>query len=244
MAADKPTVIDGFTSVQAVRRTGKGSSVARTRPSRTKLPATQTDKRKKKPPVTRATRIGHTVMPAKYEIVCYECEYAFTVQGRIQNSTFCPKCRKRLRYSDHVVDSVWTEDLKTIGTIEVKPEGVIRNADLVAREIILAGRIENSRVRVTCRLEICSGAKIDLRTVELRNLLIRAGAQFSIRRKLVCNNLEVAGTLRSRAFVEEQAVIKRGGHLLGEIHSPSLIVEEGGGLSADVSIGSREKSRQ
>lgn len=241
----KVGVIDGFTSVQAVRRAGRRSKGSRTRPSRSKLPAVEAKPEKKEKKKIRskpATRIGHTVIPAKHEIVCYECGYTFTLQGRI-HKPLCPKCHEFLDMTDHTIDSEWTKTIKTIGTVELKAEGVLKGAELIARDVILAGDAKDGAIRACRRLELCPGARFDIANVRMRDLVIRSGGKFTLRRKIVCRDLEIEGNFNARVYTEGIVTVKTGGFLLGEVHGPHLIVEEGGGLKAKVVVGIRKEGR-
>lgn len=228
-------MIDGFTSVQAVRRAAGRTGDARKRPSHTTPPAREKNRQEDKKTRKRAARIGHTVIPAKYEIVCYECGYTFKLSGRVYN-TICPKCHKRLKTLDYTIDREWAAEIKTIGTIEIKAGGVLKGAELTARDVILAGNAEEGTIACR-RLELCPGARFDIATVKIRDLLIRSGGNFIITRKFACKNLEVEGQLKGRIFTDGIVTIRPGGFLRGELHGQHLVVQEGGGLKAKVAVG-------
>jgi len=237
-----PSVIDGFSSVQAVRHAGRSSNGPRTRPSRTTLPATTAKPDEKKNTVGKlASRIGHTVIPVKYEIVCYECAYTFTLTGRLQD-TICPKCHALLDGSDHTIDREWTGTIKTIGTIELKPEGALKGGEFIARNVIIAGHAEEGIIQAYQRLALGAGATFDVARIRMKDLVIRKDGKFTITSKFTCRNLEVEGELKAKVFIEGIVRIRRGGFLRGEVYTPHLVVEEGGGLWAKVVVDSDESS--
>ena len=236
MAAKKkkvPQIIDGFSSVQAVKRSGKGAA-PRTRASSTRLPA-QPEPRASKSTEGEA-RIGHTAVPVTHELVCYQCDYAFKIRGHI-HYTFCPKCKKQLDMGDHTVDGRLSIDVKTMGNIEVKPDAVLDNVTLVAQNIVLAGDARLATLQATRRLELRPGAKVDLKTVSARDFLVGPDMTFSTRRKLRCRQLEVGGTLRANVQAEEVAVLRATAAFSGELYCARLEVEDGARISAALYLG-------
>jgi cytoskeletal protein CcmA (bactofilin family) len=227
--------------VRAVRKSGRASRKARTRDSPRELPGEKAHPRDHKPTPPAQARIGHTVMPAKYEIWCYECEYTFTMQGRIQD-TYCPKCRKPLKVADYTIDKEWKKNIKTIGVLTINQGGVVRDATLIAREIILAGDIEGATVRACRRLELRAGAKFDIKAIELQDLHVASEARISIRRRVVCRNVQVDGTLRAKAYLDGCLTVAEGGSFRGEYHGPRLRVEDGGSLKARIFLGTSVNS--
>jgi cytoskeletal protein CcmA (bactofilin family) len=233
-ASDRPRVIDGFSSVQAVRRGRSKSTGARTRPSRTSLPVTDSDRKIEQPRL--ASRIGHTVIPDKHEIVCYECGYKFVFQGRLRD-TFCPKCKTELEVQDHAIDGEWSGKIRTIGTVEIKPEAVLKEAEITARNLVLYGNAKDATIRVQGRLEVHKGAQFDMARIRINDLVIKPGGRFTLTRRIVCRNLEIEGALTATVYTEGTAVIRDGGFLKGELHGPSLILEAGGRLKAKIAVG-------
>ena len=234
--SSKPKVIDGFTSIQAVRRTRKRSTGPRLRPSRTRLPAVEQRKKQKKSGLEPTARIGQTALPDKHEIVCYECDYAFILQGRLHD-TICPKCRKSLQMTHHTIDRECSKTIKTIGSIELTPEGILKGAELIAKDVVLSGDAKEGRIRVWGLLTLCPGAKFDMSTISMKDLMIKSGGKFTVRRKMLCRNLDVSGSINAKIYTDGVVTIRTGGFLRGEIHGLHLIVEEGAGLKAKVFVG-------
>jgi len=242
VASKSPTVIDGLSSVRAVRRKG-GSQGPKTRSTPTHLPAQGREPPTAEDPLPSRARIGHTVIPEKHEIVCYECGYAFTLPGKIVD-TYCPKCRKILKVADYTIEGEWTKNLKTIGTIEIKPGAVVRDASLVALRIVLAGDIEQATVQWCHVLEMQAGAKFNLGSMLVHDVHIAEGATIRLRRKLTCRNIEVRGTLRAPVHPSGSLKIMPGGMFGGEFHGSRLIVEDGGAMKAKVFLGTAEEKRK
>ncbi|MBN1557244.1 MAG: polymer-forming cytoskeletal protein [Lentisphaerae bacterium] len=236
MAHSGPNVIDGFTSIQAVRRSGQASRQARTRPSSSRLPNKPRGPSGAPAPGKPAARIGHTAMPERHEIVCYECGFAFVLQGRFEK-TYCPKCRQCLTFETITIDGVSRRTVKTIGVVTVTPAGKIAGGRIVATDVILAGAINGGQVCVSRRLELREGATFKPDCVSMRDVRIHAGARIALDHDLVCRDLEVDGFLKARVHADGLIAVRRGGFLSGEIHGPRLAVQDGAGLSAVLDVG-------
>lgn len=233
----EPLVIDGLSSVRAARRAGaagRGRSF-RSRPSRNKP-----QQRKRTPSAqasgsTSASRIRQTAVPVKHELLCYECGYAFVIRGVIHN-TICPKCHRKLLMDDVSIDSEWTGNVKTVGNVEVRKNGVIKSGSITARDIVLEGNAEQAVLYVGRRLELCRGALFDLEKTTFKDLKVSSGASITIRRKLTCRDLDVEGELKASVHSDGVVCIRTGGLLRGSVKAPRLVVEEGGGLKARLKV--------
>jgi len=229
---EHPIVIDGFSSVQAIRRAQR-----RTETDTPGRSGGKPDQQKENGHAKKAgARIDHTVIPGKHEIICYECDYLFMLAGRIQD-TMCPKCHKPLKVTDHVIDGEWAESLRTIGTINIKEGAVLNGSELRARDIILAGNAENGIIRAGRRLELCKGARLNMAKTRMKDVFVRKGGEFEFSSTITLRDLEIEGSLKARIFADGLVIIKNGGTLDGELHTPHLVVEDGGGLKARVVIG-------
>jgi cytoskeletal protein CcmA (bactofilin family) len=234
-SSSKPTVIDGLSSVRAASRSTKRKQQFQTRPSRSTLPAAEKPPVKRKPGAPAASRIGRTAMPERRELLCYECGYAFTVQGKIHHP-ICPKCHRTLRVDNVTLNDAWEGTIKTIGNVEIREGCVITSGSITARDVILAGNAEQADLQVNHCLELCAHARFDQSRTTARDVLIRAGARIRMTRKLACRNVEIAGELRAQLAVEGLLRIRPGGVLRGKATSRHLVVDDGGGLIAEVDI--------
>ncbi|MDA0990807.1 MAG: polymer-forming cytoskeletal protein [Verrucomicrobia bacterium] len=228
-----PQIIDGFSSVQAVKRSGKGHA-PKTRPSATRLPDQQPKAKARS--TTGEARIGQTAVPVTHELVCYKCDYAFRVRGRI-HYTFCPKCKQELDMSDHTIAGVWDLDVKTMGNIIVEKGVTLRGVTLIAQNISVAGDVREATIQVTRRLELLPSGKLDLKSVQMRDFSIGPKAVFSTRRKIECRQLDIAGTLSAIVRAEALVTIRATGSFKGELYSPTLNVEDGAQISAALYLG-------
>lgn len=234
-----PNIIDGFSSVQAVRHSSKTKTGFKSRPSRTTLPALE--KGPAEPhaaDIKPAARIARSTMPDKFDIVCYECEYHFGMQGMVDD-TICPKCHKKLTAENVVIDKECTEPVRTIGIVEITPSGVIKGTEITARNILLAGNAEEGIITAYNVLELSSGARFNVRKTRIFNMVIRKECKIRFDIKVSCNNLTVAGEINGYVDCSGKVVIEESGFLKGKIVGPHLIIKEGGGLKAQLNVGIR-----
>lgn len=181
-------------------------------------------------------RVARTTLPVKHQIDCYECGYKFQVHGRA-TTTHCPKCRVLLDFADHVIDTEWVDTIKTAGTIRLTSTGVLKNGDLIGADVILEGIIEGGRARALRTLELGAGAIFSEKAVSASDLRIASGADFKFKQDAKYRNVEVLGTFHARLEATGVITVKPGGLLEGEIQTEHLVVEDGGGLKAQLHIG-------
>jgi cytoskeletal protein CcmA (bactofilin family) len=235
LRSDDPNVIDGFSSVQAVKRTGRTTG-ARFRESRSRLPITDAPPGKTVPPGAKpGSRIGRTIVPERHEIVCYACGFAFFLTGRI-DKTFCPKCRECLTFEELTVDARWSGNLRTIGVITIARGGTVTGGTVVATDIVLEGAVTGGTVTASRRLELGPGAACDLTHLAWQDIRIRPGAEIALPGELHCRDIRIEGTLRARVAAAGRIVIAAGGVLRGAARGAHLDVHAGAGLSARLRI--------
>jgi len=227
----KVNTLDSYATIRAVARTKPA-------PGTPAPAADQSTPSADTPPdaVKLGARVSRTTVPVKHQIDCYECGYKFQVHGRA-TTTHCPKCRALLDLSDHVIDTEWVDTIKTAGTIRLTPTGVLKNGDLIGADVILEGIIEGGRARALRTLELGAGAIFSEKAVSGPDLRIAPGADFKFKHDAKYRNVDVLGTFRGRLVATGLITVKPGGLLEGEIQTEHLVVEDGGGLNADLHIG-------
>jgi cytoskeletal protein CcmA (bactofilin family) len=183
-------------------------------------------------------RVARTTVPVKHHIECYECGYKFQVHGRA-TTTHCPKCRVLLDFKDYLIDSEWMETVKTAGTVRLTATGVLKSGDLIGAEVIIEGIIEGGRARALRIIELGAGAIFSEKAVSAPDLRIAPGAEFKFKQDARYRNVEIFGTLHAKLESTGLIIVKPGGLLEGEVQAQHLVVEEGGGLKANLRIGSK-----
>ncbi len=234
-------MIDGFSSVQAIRRQ---DGVSKKQDPASK-PETATPhapmgegggQSRSASSAGAAAHIGTTAMPTRHELVCYSCGYAFTVTGRLEK-LFCSKCRTQLETGSVRIEGNWSEDVKTVGVVEILPQAVVKGATLTGTDIRIAGDVTDATLKPTRRLELADGAQVPLAVLRDQDLWICEGAELRMDGPVYCRNIEIYGLLRADLYPSGSVTIKPGGCLSGSLQSAHLIVEDGGGLLADVRVG-------
>ncbi len=227
----KTKVVDGFTALRAIQQ-GKGSKRNESNERETREPETV----KPEPAARPSGRgIGRTVMPTKFEIICYKCGFEYCVTGRA-DYTYCPKCRERLERTDHVITGALTQNLVTVGKVHLTETASIDSATVVAREFILEGTVKSGRVEVTGMLEIGPNASYTEKLITARDLRIPAASKVTLRSHASYRNVEVMGRLKAKLRATGVITVKPGALLKGDIRGAHLVVEEGGGVFADLVI--------
>lgn len=234
--AGGPNFIDGFSSVQAVKRSKKPGK-ERTHSSSDTPPALKKPQPAEKPSEqSPAKRISRSAIPEKFSITCYECKYVFTLQGRVIDN-FCPKCHEKLSAAGVTIDSVWSADVKTIGRVEIKKGASFPvKCTITARDILLEADASGTDLLIYNRLELSQGAEFNVAGTEIRTLVIAKDSSLVLRGAVRCDSLEVFGTLRADITAARNVTIEETGSFLGSIEAPSLKVIEGAALSAKLRI--------
>ena len=180
-------------------------------------------------------RVSHTVLPTKHEIVCYECEYAFQITGRV-GSTWCPKCRTELDFSNLEISAPWSDTLKTAGRVSVLEGGSITGGHIIAADIIVAGRISGGNLKATRLLELMAGAEVDQQYISAPDLKVSKGHGVELPGKSDYRNVILEGRLSADLKVSGTLTIEPGGCLEGVLDATHLDLREGGGLLASVKL--------
>lgn len=234
MAEKKTKVMDGFAVVRSLaqaKQEGHLSAPPARRPA--EEPA------RSPPPAAKPADSPHivkTILPTRRTIRCFVCGYEFKLSGTTK-AIYCTKCRERIDLGDYVIEGPWSQEIKTGGTVIIRPGGRLENVRIWAGNVILEGSLdEQSSIDCSQWLEIGPAARPNPRQLSLRNLRVAAGAQLQFRYKLQLHHLELFGTLEADVEATGLVSIHSGGHLKGTVRGAHLQVEEGGGLTARVFI--------
>lgn len=212
----KDGVVDSYTALKAAQRAAKPRAVA------------EGDELQRL-----GTQVRQAAVPTKQLIECYECGYRFQLHGRVPK-TNCNKCRATLDLTDHTIAERWSGTLKTAGRIHITATGIIEAGALVANDIVLEGTIEAALVRAMRRLELHAGARFSEASVAAPDLLVAADAAMAFIEPAEYRDVEIAGTLRANLHATGLVTIRPTGCFEGQLSTAHLIVEDGGGLIADV----------
>lgn len=186
--------------------------------------------------------IGKTIQPTRRTIRCFECGYEFQLSGTV-GAIYCSRCRARIELGDVTVTGEQREDIRTGGTVHVKPGGVVKaGVRIMAGNIILEGTLEPG-ASVTCTqwLEIGPGAVVSARQLDTRKLRVAKGAEVRFSGKLAVQHVEIHGLLEADLEAEGLISLRADGILRGTVRGSHLQVEEGATLEARMFIWGPER---
>lgn len=228
--------MSGFDVVRAVKHVRDHQGTAPPPPKKPPAPPSaapdQPDDKKPAPSV----RIGKTAVPTKHEYVCYECGYRFTIAGNVR-TLYCAKCRTILNQTNYSIDKPHDVSIVTAGVVTITPEGTWTGGSLSARDVILQGRHEGGTIKASRRLEIHPGAVFKLENVEAESLVIKPEAIVKAELPMKFRDVEILGELEGELEAEGLVSILPGGHFKGRLKTKHIRIEDGGGLTADVELG-------
>lgn len=222
------TFVDGYTALKAAQHAERD-------PKKGHHPVSSTEEKpsaQKSAPIA-AKHIGRTVMPTKHEIVCYECGFVFHQAGRIQ-AAVCSKCHAKLSFLDLTIKTEWEDTIRTAGTVTIAPEGTIIGGEIIAGKVLLQGQVKGGVVKAMKSLTLSPGVTYSEEHTQTRDLILQEGAELKLSQPAKLRNADVFGRLEGRLIFEGQLFIRSGGSVYGEIQVQHLVVEEGGGLCAEV----------
>lgn len=247
MSTRDPNVIDGFASVQALKRASARSAIKpklhdstdEPSPAKQAADAAESADTAKAMPAAPSRAGGHVAVPSKRLVICYACGYSHTVSGHMHNS-FCPKCKIKLNTEDVTVAGRHVENILTIGNVAIMADAEFApGLSITGQNITLDGDATTlASITATESLEIRSNAKFNAETLHniTGKIIIAAENEVHMNLPLRCSQLEIFGCLRAQVSVTQSAHIRSGGLLEGAFHGPTLLVDEGGGLMGDVDL--------
>ena len=239
-----PNVIDGFASVQALKRVSARSAIKQRvhdsdgveLPEQEPVADGAGTANAAAPFVKAAARVA---VPTKRLVICYACGYSHTASGQMHNP-YCPKCKTKLNAENVTVNGKRTEDILTIGNVVILPEAELApGLSITGQNIILDGDATSlASLTATELIELRTNAKFNGETLHNRTgkVVIAADHAVALETPFTCNELEVRGMLNAKVSVTQSAHLYEGSLLEGSFHGPILCVDDGAGLIADVDL--------
>lgn len=232
--ADKKGMIDGYMAVQSVRR----SSGRQQERDRSDTPSDDPTKSAANPPSTSGSQphgFGQTALPTKHEIHCYACGYRFNVTGSL-HKLLCPKCKEQLHTGDKTICGPYSGTIQTVGTVTIHSGASVTDSTITASVIRIAGECRKTKLQPGLRVELESGAAVDLAKLEDVDVVIPSKQSVTLETELYCKSLRLLGTLRANVTARASVEIHDQAAFHGKLQSPSLMVEDGATLRADLHI--------
>ncbi|MDZ4200463.1 MAG: polymer-forming cytoskeletal protein, partial [Kiritimatiellia bacterium] len=183
-----------------------------------------------------------TVLPSRRDVACCHCGEETFILGQAHFS-MCPKCHKRFDVVDYTLGTTCAPVIRTGGAVRISPEGTLIGGDIQAAFIILDGAFSGGRMEAFRSMEFRPGARVnDFSKLFFRDLIIAEGTDLSFQSPLVCRTLDVGGRLQADVTATGRVSVRSGAMLQGRVKTPSLRVEDGGGLIGSMVIGSMENA--
>ncbi len=229
-------MVGGFDVFKALERSQQEHVKGRVSSAKGKRDQQQSTQRSDSATKKVASHIGHTALPPKHKLVCFECSYKFEITGKIE-SIDCPRCRVPISLRDVVIDGEWSEDIKTGGTVTITANGIIKDCEVIAKQVFLAGKVSGASINAYQRLKLNPGGVYDSESIEAKALDVSAGFELELDDCEFFSEVDISGSLRATDLtVESLLTVRCSGSLSGKAKSRRLVVEEGGGLLAEVDI--------
>jgi len=227
------SIVDSYTALQAAQRAAEKSQKIKKYGNK-KGAAAAPPPKSTKPKI--ASHIAKTVMPTKYEIICYDCGFSFLQTGRMK-SAMCPQCKAMLNFIDYTIDQEWRDSLKTAGTVKITANGVVKSGVIIAGNVVMAGRIEGGEINALHQLHLKPDGQFTEAFITCKDLLLDAGIKLVLKKKFEFRHVEVAGDLKASFKASGLVAIKATGVIRGDVEAARLSIEEGGGLLGKMNIG-------
>jgi len=175
--------------------------------------------------------------PDHIQVACFDCGVEQEVPAAAK-SAMCKRCSSYLDLQDYAINNAVSKNFRTKGRFVVEPKGFVFNTDVIAREIVLKGRVIG-KFSAEQSLTIYSTADIQgsLRTPLL---VIPAGNVYHWREPVQAGAVDVHGELVGSIHAGT-VTVRSPGRLFGNVETPNLIIEEGavvvGGIKAGAAAG-------
>ncbi|NCC52239.1 MAG: hypothetical protein EOM20_13620, partial [Spartobacteria bacterium] len=206
------SMVGGYTALRAAQRAAEKSGKGKKKEA-AKDAAKPDAPAGGKPRV--ASHAGRTVMPTKYEIICYDCGFSFQQAGRAK-TTMCPKCKAMLDFIDYTIDREWHETVKTAGTVKITENGMVKSGDITAGNIVMAGRIEGGHIKALHQLRLKPGGQFAEAFISCQDFYLEAGMVLKLKDHRQFRHVEVAGDLSASFEASGLVAIKATGVIRGD----------------------------
>lgn len=157
-------------------------------------------------------------------VSCFDCGADLEVPLAAKSS-MCKKCSSYLDLQDYVVSSTVSKNFRTKGRVVLEASGCLMNSNLVAREIILKGRLIG-KLTAEESLTLFSTAEIK-GTLTASRVIIPARNCLHWKDPLRAGSLEVLGELVADVQADRVVTIRASGRLFGSVQAEHLVLEDG-----------------
>ena len=175
--------------------------------------------------------------PEQRRVTCFDCGTEIDVSAAAQ-SAMCKRCSSYIDLQDYTINNAVSKNFKTKGRFVLEAKGYLFNTTVVAREIIIKGRIIG-KLTAEQSLTIYGTAEIK-GTFQTPLLIIPPENVFHWREPLRVGGMEIRGELVSDIRVETTVTVRRTGRLFGDVQARHFVVEEGAVVVGQMNVGVAE----
>jgi len=230
VASRKTKVVDGFTAIRAAQeaaRQGHGDPVR---------PDPETPKAQSQRDPGAGTRIGRSVMPTKREVICPACGVSTSVTGKV-DLWVCTHCRHRMKLEDLTIPAGnWNNEVEIGGTVTIEPGAVLNGGILTANDIVLNGKMNGVELRACRKLVLGAEATPDWVRLKALDVELGPGVDLIPGKPIAGRHLNLHGKFSGNAVLEGTLTVHADGDFSGQLRAAGLVVEEGGGLRAQLDV--------
>jgi cytoskeletal protein CcmA (bactofilin family)/DNA-directed RNA polymerase subunit RPC12/RpoP len=167
-------------------------------------------------------------------VACFDCGTELDVPLAAK-SAMCKRCSSYIDLQDYTINSAVSKNFKTKGRFVVESKGYVFNTNLVAREIVLRGRLIGKIVAENS-LTVYSTAELK-GTFRAQLLVIPAENCFHWKEPLRLGSADISGELVSDIRADMTVTVRSTGKLFGNVHARNLVVEAGALIVGQCAIG-------
>jgi cytoskeletal protein CcmA (bactofilin family)/DNA-directed RNA polymerase subunit RPC12/RpoP len=182
------------------------------------------------------TRKAAFKTPEQKQVACFDCGTEQEVPTAAK-SAMCKRCSSYIDLEDYSINNAVSKNFRTKGRFMVEGKGYVFNTHVIAREVVVRGRIIG-RVTAEESLTVYSSAEIN-GIIETARLVIPAENNFRWKERLHIGSIEVLGEFVGDVCADVKVILRATGRLFGNVEAHGLIVEEGAVLVGNVNITAR-----
>jgi cytoskeletal protein CcmA (bactofilin family) len=155
---------------------------------------------------------------------CFDCGTELDVPAAAK-SAMCKRCSSYIDLQDYTINNAVSKNFKTKGKFVVESKGYVFNTDIVARDIVVKGRV-HGKVAAEQSLTIFSGGEIKgpFRTPLL---IVPADSVFHCTDVLKVGAVKISGEVVGDIHAETTITVRATGRLFGNVIARNLVVEAG-----------------
>lgn len=172
--------------------------------------------------------------PGQKRITCFDCGVEQDVPTAAK-SAMCKRCSSYIDLQDYTINNAVSKNFRTKGRFVVEGKGYVFNTEVVAREIVIHGRVIG-KLAAEQLMTVYSTAEIK-GTFQTPMLVIPAANIFHWKEPLRVGSVEILGELVSDVHADLTVILRATGRLFGNVVARNLVVEEGALLVGRASIG-------